>query len=119
MIADSIKSGAIDCGNLFSTMSVILTEGLLPLEDDKTMVAHEAVLPLLTTEAATPEVLAALDSVSASLDTDKLKSLMEKIEVDKLSPDVVAKEFLGSLQQHRRLMPGSAGERVVRSDRRG
>jgi osmoprotectant transport system substrate-binding protein len=97
VIADSIKSGAIDCGNLFSTMSVILTEGLLPLEDDKTMVAHEAVLPLLTTEAATPEVLAALDAVSASLTTDVLKSLMVKIEVDKLSADVVAKEFLGSL----------------------
>lgn len=97
VIADSIKSGAIDCGNLFSTMSVILTEGLLPLEDDKAMVAHEAVLPLLTTEAATPEVLAALDAVSASLTTDVLKSLMKKIEVDKLSADVVAKEFLGSL----------------------
>ena len=96
-VADSIKSGAIDCGNLFSTMSVILTDGLLPLEDDKGLVAHEAVLPLLTTDAATPEVLAALNPISAGLTTDVLKSLMVKIEVDKLSPDEVAKAYVASL----------------------
>lgn len=96
-VADSIKSGAIDCGNLFSTMSVILTEGFLPLEDDKTLVAHEAVLPLLTKEAATPEVLTVLDKVSAGLSTDILKALMVKIEVDKLSVDVVAQQYLATL----------------------
>lgn len=96
-VADSIKSGAIDCGNLFSTMSVILTDGLLPLDDDKGLVAHEAVLPLLTTAAATPEVLAALNPISAGLTTDVLKSLMVKIEVDKLSPDEVAKAYVASL----------------------
>ena len=98
-VADSIKSGAIDCGNLFSTMSVILTEGFIPLEDDKTLVAHEAVLPLLTTDAATPEVLDALNQVSAGLTTDVLKSLMVKIEVDKLSADEVAKNYLASVSQ--------------------
>ncbi len=96
-IADSIKSGAIDCGNMFSTMSAITTNGFVALEDDQTLVPAEAVLPLMTTAAATPEVLAVLNAVDAKLTTDVLKQLMVKIEVDATSPDVVAKEFLASL----------------------
>ena len=45
----------------------------------------------------TPELEATLDGISASLDTDKLKELNVKIEVDASAPDVVAKEFLDSL----------------------
>lgn len=95
-IADSINSGAIDCGNMFSTMSAILTNSFVALEDDKTIVPNEAVLPLLTTAAATPDVLATLDAISAKLTTDVLKSLMVKVEVDKMSPDEVAQEFFAA-----------------------
>jgi osmoprotectant transport system substrate-binding protein len=96
-IPAALKSGAIDCGNLFSTMSVITTEGFVALEDDKVIVPNEAVLPLLTKTAATPEVLTIVDGVSAKLDTDGLKKLMVEIEVDKKAPDVVAKEFVATL----------------------
>lgn len=95
-IADSINSGAIDCGNMFSTMSAILTNSFVALEDDKTIVPNEAVLPLITTAAATPDVLATLDAISAKLTTDVLKSLMVKVEVDKKSPDEVAQEFFAA-----------------------
>lgn len=97
VMADSLKSGAIGCGNMFSTMSAITTEGFVAMEDDKTIVPNEAVLPLLRAEVATPEVIAVVDAVSASLTTDILKALMVKIEVNKEAPDVVAKEFLASL----------------------
>jgi osmoprotectant transport system substrate-binding protein len=96
-MAESITSGAIDCGNMFSTMSAITTEGLVALEDDKGIVPNEAVLPLLRAEAATPEVLGLVDQVSAGLTTDILKALMVKIEVDKRSPSDVAKEYLTSI----------------------
>jgi osmoprotectant transport system substrate-binding protein len=76
-------------------MSAITTEGFVALDDDKTLVPHEAVLPLLTTAAATPDVVQILDSISAQLNTDVLKAMMVKIEVDKQSPEVVAKAFLG------------------------
>jgi len=97
VMADSLKSGAIDCGNMFSTMSAITTEGFVPLEDDKTIVPNEAVLPLLRTDAATPEVTSILDQVNAQLTTDVLKALMVKVEVDKLAPDEVADEFITSI----------------------
>jgi osmoprotectant transport system substrate-binding protein len=97
VMAESITSGAIDCGNMFSTMSAITTEGLVALEDDKGIVPNEAVLPLLRAEAATPEVLGLVDQVSAGLTTDILKALMVKIEVDKRSPSDVAKEYLTSI----------------------
>ncbi len=96
-IPAALKSGSVDCGNLFSTMSVITTENFVALDDDKVIVPNEAVLPLLTKTVATPEVLAILDGVSAKLDTDTLKKMMVEIEVDKKAPDVVAKEYVATL----------------------
>ena len=97
VIPESIKSGAIDCGNMFSTQSAILTEGFIALEDDKTIVPNEAILPLLRTEVATPEVIGIVDQVSAGLTTDILKALLVKVEVDKRSPGEVAGEYLTSI----------------------
>lgn len=96
-IPAALDSGSIDCGNLFSTMSVITTADYVALDDDKVIVPNEAVLPLLTKSVATPEVLAILDGVSAKLTTDNLKQMMVEIEVDKKAPDVVAKEFVATL----------------------
>jgi osmoprotectant transport system substrate-binding protein len=79
---------------MFSTMSAITTKDLVPMEDDKVIVPNEAVLPLVTRTAATPEVLQLLDQVSAQLDTDKLKAMMVSIEVDGKAPEVVAQQFL-------------------------
>jgi osmoprotectant transport system substrate-binding protein len=93
-VADSLKSGAIDCGNLFSTTPAISSNGFVALEDDKTLVPHEAVLPLLTTAAATPEVLQAVDAVSSQLTTDALTAMLVKTDVEKQSFDTVAKAFL-------------------------
>lgn len=96
-IATTIKDGGVDCGNLFSTMSVITTSGFVALTDDKVIVPNEAVVPLIAKDTATPDVVAVLDAVSKSLDTDQLKAMMVKIEVDKAAPDVVAKEFVATL----------------------
>ena len=96
-IADALSAGQIDCGNLLSTSPVIETEGFVALVDDKNSVPNEAVLPLVRKSVVTPELEATLDGISASLDTEKLKELNVKIEVDASAPDVVAKEFLDSL----------------------
>lgn len=96
-IADSINSGAIDCGNMFSTMSAITTNDFVAMEDDQHIVAAEAVLPLVNASVATPEVLAALDAVSATLTTDVLKALMVQVEVDKTAPAEVAKAYVDAL----------------------
>jgi osmoprotectant transport system substrate-binding protein len=97
VIPESIKSGTIDCGNMFSTQSAILTEGFIALEDDKTIVPNEAILPLMRTEVARPEVIGIVDEVSAGLTTDILKALLVKVEVDKKAPSEVAGEYLKSI----------------------
>jgi osmoprotectant transport system substrate-binding protein len=93
-IADALKSNAIQCGNLFSTMSVITTNGFVTLEDDKVIVPNEAVLPLIAKDKATPAVQAALDAVDTKLDTAQLKAMMVKVEVDAADPAKVATDWL-------------------------
>jgi osmoprotectant transport system substrate-binding protein len=93
----ALSSNQIDCGNLFSTDSSISTNGFVALTDDKTIVPNEAVLPLMTKDVATPEVVAVVDGVSAKLDTDTLTKLVAEVQVDKKAPDVVAKEFVATL----------------------
>ena len=75
-------------------MSVITTNGFTALDDDKTIVPNEAVLPLIVKAKATPAVTAVLDSVNAKLDTDGLKAMMVKVEADKQAEAEVAKEWL-------------------------
>jgi len=93
-IADALKSNAIQCGNLFSTMTVITTNGFVALEDDKVIVPNEAVLPLIAKDKATPAVQAALDAVDTKLNTDQLKAMMVKVEVDAADPAKVATDWL-------------------------
>jgi osmoprotectant transport system substrate-binding protein len=97
-VADALSAKQIDCGNLFSTMSVITTGGFVTLEDDKGTVPNEAVLPLVRKAVVTPEMEAALANINKQLNTDVLKQLMVKVEVDAAAPDVVAKQWLSSLQ---------------------
>lgn len=96
-VADALSAGQIDCGNLFSTMSVITTEGFVALEDDKGAVANEAVLPLVRSEVVDETLTTTLDNINRQLDTDTLKELMVQVEVDAAAPDVVAEEWLSSL----------------------
>ena len=103
-IPAALDEGAIDCGNVFSTSSVVTTSGWVVLDDDAGLVPAENVLPLIRTEVATPDAVAALDEVSAALDTDILKDLVAQVEVDALGPDVVAADWLASDPQ-----PVSAG----------
>jgi osmoprotectant transport system substrate-binding protein len=93
-IADALKSNAIQCGNLFSTMSVITTNGFVALDDDKGTVPNEAVLPLIAKDKATPAVQSVLDAVDGKLDTDQLKGMMVKVEVNAADPAKVATDWL-------------------------
>ncbi len=96
-VADALAAGQIDCGNLFTTMSVTTTGGFVLLEDDKNTVTHQAVLPLVRSDVVTPELTSILDGINAQLTTDILKELMVKVEVDAAAPDVVAQEWLASV----------------------
>jgi osmoprotectant transport system substrate-binding protein len=96
-VSAALSGGEIDCGNLFSTMSAIATEGFVVLEDDLEVVPHEAVLPLVRSEVVGPELTGILDEVNANLDTETLAGLLVQVEVDQLGVDVVAADWLATI----------------------
>ncbi|KXK59847.1 glycine/betaine ABC transporter substrate-binding protein [Micromonospora rosaria] len=68
-------------------------EQLIALEDDKKLQNADNILPAINTKAAAPQVVAALDKVSAALDTEKLIQLNKAVDVDRKSSKVAAEEF--------------------------
>jgi osmoprotectant transport system substrate-binding protein len=94
LTVSALKSGKVDCANLFSTQSAIPVNGFVTLSDPKGFAQDEDVVPLIAKHAATPKVVAALDAVSAKLTTDTLKGLVKRVEIDKDDPASVADDFL-------------------------
>jgi osmoprotectant transport system substrate-binding protein len=90
----ALKDNKVQCANLFSTQSAIPANGFVTLEDPKGLVESEAVVPLISKEAATPEVTDTLNAVSAALNTENLKELVKRVEVDKDDAEAVAEDFL-------------------------
>jgi osmoprotectant transport system substrate-binding protein len=90
----ALVNGRIDAGNLFSTDPNIAAEELVVLEDPESLFAAQNVVPLLRTDAVTDEATAALEEVSAALDTDTLGALVTRVVIDKEDPEDVAAEFL-------------------------
>jgi osmoprotectant transport system substrate-binding protein len=90
----ALKDNKVQCANLFSTQSAIPANGFVTLEDPKGLVEAEAVIPLIAKDAATPEVTETLDAVSAKLNTENLKELVKRVEVDKDDAETVAQDFL-------------------------
>jgi osmoprotectant transport system substrate-binding protein len=68
-------------------------EQLVVLEDDKKLQTVDNVVPAVNAKAASPELIAALDKVSAALDTPKLIALNKAVDVDRKTPKVAAEEF--------------------------
>ena len=65
----ALTSGQVQAGNLFTTDPAIPANDFVVLEDPKNRSPAQNVLPLISAAQATPEVTAALNAVSAKLDT--------------------------------------------------
>jgi osmoprotectant transport system substrate-binding protein len=94
LTVSALKEGKVDCANLFSTQSAIAANGFVSLEDPKGIVESEAIVPLIASDAATPETTEALNAVSAKLTTENLKEMVKRVEVDKDDAAEVAQDFL-------------------------
>ena len=64
------------------------------LEDPENLFAAQNVLPLIRSDAGTPQVAEALNAVSAKLDTATLTELLTKVTVDKQDSAQVAQEWV-------------------------
>ncbi|MFM7252101.1 MAG: glycine betaine ABC transporter substrate-binding protein [Ilumatobacteraceae bacterium] len=96
-IAEAIESGTADCFVVNSLDSVILTEKLTVLTDDRTLVRANVAVALMNAEVATPDLLGALDVVATSLTSDRLMRMLYEITVNGADPVVVANAFVDTI----------------------
>ncbi|BCJ43271.1 hypothetical protein GCM10010168_44200 [Actinoplanes ianthinogenes] len=66
---------------------------LVVLTDDKKLQNTDNVIPAINKKASTPELIAALDKVSAALDTTKLIELNKAVDIDRKSSKAAAQDF--------------------------
>ena len=90
----ALKNGQVDAANLFTTDPSIAANGFVILDDPKNLFAAQNVVPLITTSKVNDTISAALNAISAKLDTASLGELVKEVVVDKKDAAVVAKEFL-------------------------
>jgi osmoprotectant transport system substrate-binding protein len=72
-------------------------------------------VPAVNAKASRPELLAALDKVSAALDTSKLIALNKAVDVDRKTPRIAAEEFAGSAGLSAGITKGQGGKVTVGS----
>ena len=85
---DAPEQGASGAG-----CAPVAGDQLVVLTDDKKLQNTDNVIPAINAKAATPQLVAALDKVSAKLDTPKLIQLNRAVDVDRKTPQAAAKEF--------------------------
>jgi len=90
----ALKNGQVDAVNLFTTDPFVAANGFVVLGDPKSLFTSQNVVPLITKSKVNPTISAALNAVSAKLDTATLSELVKQVVLDKKDATVVAKEFL-------------------------
>jgi osmoprotectant transport system substrate-binding protein len=91
---NALKNGTVQAADVFSTDPNIPANNWVVLDDPNSLFAAQNIVPLINKTKATETVTAALNAVSAKLDTPTLAELVKKVVLDKGDPETVAKEFL-------------------------
>ncbi|GII92574.1 ABC transporter substrate-binding protein [Sinosporangium siamense] len=92
--ADALKSDTIQVGNVFTADPKLSDGTLVPLKDTKFVFGANNIAPLVNKAGVDATATAALNAVSAKLDTASLLAMMKRVATDKADPPVVAKEWL-------------------------
>ena len=85
---------------------------LVVLTDDKNLQNTDNVLPAINKKASSPQLIAALDKVSAALDTTKLIALNKAVDIDRKSSKAAATEFISTNNLTAGLAKGSGNVTV-------
>ena len=93
---EAVNAGTADCGVGRSGDPALGAATLTVLPDDKNLVPTNVILPLVTADVATPDVLTVVDATSGRLTPDSFRSLMSRLTVDGATPEIVANEFTGN-----------------------
>lgn len=92
----ALKQGDVQAANLFSTDPAVVSNNFVVLEDPKQLFGAQNVTPLVNASALNDQIKAALNGVSAKLDTPSLATMVKKVVADKDDADKVAKAWLTS-----------------------
>ncbi|XVU25150.1 glycine betaine ABC transporter substrate-binding protein [Actinoplanes sp. CA-054009] len=88
-------------------------DALVVLEDDKKLQNTDNVIPAINKKASSPQLIAALDKVSAALDTTKLIALNKAVDIDRKSSKAAAQEFVTANNITAGLAKGPGGKITV------
>ncbi len=86
---------------------------LVVLGDDKKLQTVDNIIPAVSVGASSAQLIAALDKVSAALDTTKLVALNKAVDVDRKTPKVAAEEFAGTAQLTSGITKGTGGKITI------
>ncbi|MEN9504650.1 MAG: hypothetical protein RI958_576 [Actinomycetota bacterium] len=98
-VESGVQSGTLDCVFLSGLSPAIVVAGLLPLVDERGVIAVDAPIPIVSKISATADVTALLAQVNASLTTEVLRALLVKLEDPVNTPNLVAKGYLETFTQ--------------------
>ena len=93
-VVNALTNGQAQAANIFSTDPSISSNGFVTLEDPKLLFGSDNVVPLLRKDKVNDTITAALNAVSAKIDTATLTDLVKQVDVDKKDASAVAKDFL-------------------------
>lgn len=99
-------AGGAGCAPVAGDQLVVLT-------DDKKLQNTDNIIPAINADAANPQLVAALDKVSAALDTPKLIALNKAVDVDRKTPKAAAEEFASANNLTTGIAKGPGGQIVV------
>ena len=111
--AGSSGTEAPQAGTAGKGCAPVAGDTLLVLADDKKLQNTDNVVPAINRKAASPELIAALDKVSTTLDTAKLVELNKAVDVDRKSPKAAAQEFATANNLTAGIAKGPGGKIVV------
>ena len=90
----ALAQGAIDVGLVFSSDGGVSALDLVVLEDDKALQTVDNLVPALSERASTPQNVAALNRLAATLTTEDLIELNRQVDIERRAPQEVAAEYL-------------------------
>ncbi|MEV0805612.1 glycine betaine ABC transporter substrate-binding protein [Micromonospora sp. NPDC050200] len=105
---DAPEQGASGAG-----CAPVAGDQLVVLDDDKKLQDTDNVIPAVNADVANPQLVAALDKVSAALDTPKLIALNKAVVVDRKTPKAAAEEFASVNNLTTGIAKGPGGQLVV------
>ena len=93
-VVNALTNGQAQAANIFSTDPSISSNGFVTLDDPKLLFGSDNVVPLVRKDKVNDTITAALNAVSAKIDTATLTDLVKQVDVDKKDASAVAKDFL-------------------------